>query len=222
MPHLLRTVLSRRAVAGAAAALGAIGLAACGEANGASNEAGEATSADNVLGDPDAPITIIEYASTTCPHCKAFHDDVFPELKARYIDTGQVKLVFREMPTSPGPLSAAGMMTAHCAGPDQYFDVLDALFDRQVPLVQAYMSGGDGAREGLLEIAQAAGLSEAEFEACIRDEAGIERIQAAADSGRDFGVNTTPSFIIDGELLHYTGYPTIDDFIRRLDPLLAQ
>ncbi|MGD2131973.1 MAG: DsbA family protein [Maricaulaceae bacterium] len=208
-------------VAALAGALAAVGLiAACdGAATGGSG--GEATSEDMVLGDPNAPVTIIEYASITCPHCKAFHDDVLPELQSRYIDTGQVKLVFRELPTSPESLAVAGMLMARCAGDDKYFDVIDVLFERQVPLVMAWQQRDGTVLDELLRIAGPAGLSAEEFDACIRDEDAIDAMRARGEEGMErWNVTGTPAFIIDGELM--TVAPTIEAFEERIEPLLGE
>src|SRR5262245_39602441 len=84
-----------------------------------------------VMGDPAAKVEIVEYASTTCSHCRAFHETVLPELKKTYIDTGKAKLVYRVMPTPPPALSMAGGALARCAGEDRFFAVIDDLFDNQ-------------------------------------------------------------------------------------------
>src|SRR5689334_20634428 len=90
-----------------------------------------------VLGDPAAPVAITEYASTTCGHCKAFHDEIFPDLKAKYIDTGRARLIWVVMPTPPAPVSIAGAALARCAGEAGFFPVLDELFAQQDALVEA-------------------------------------------------------------------------------------
>jgi protein-disulfide isomerase len=208
---------SRRGALVMAAGLAALPLAACGGGGGADgSETG--LRADNVLGDPDAPVTVIEYASITCPHCKAFHDQVFGDLRARYIDTGKVRFVFRELPTSPAALAMAGFLLARCAPEDKYFDVLDLLFEKQIPLVQAYQSGGSAARDELVRIARAMGVSEEQFDVCIRDQAEIDRIQKIGDDGyAQFSVNSTPAFVINGRTY---GAMTIDEFAAIIDPLL--
>jgi len=206
----------RAALVLAAAGLAAAPLAAC---DGGERDA-QALASDNILGDPDAPVKVIEYASVMCPHCKAFHDEVYPEFKARYIDTGKVCFVFREMPTAPGPLSMAGFLTARCASNDKYFDVLDVLFEHQVDLYQAYQSGGGAARDRLLAIAHAAGVTEDQFDACIRDQLEIERIQRIDDEAqREHGIHLTPSFLINDQV--YDGAYTLEGLAAVIDPLLA-
>jgi protein-disulfide isomerase len=85
---------------------------------------------DKVLGSATAPVTIVEYASVTCPHCASFHSQTYPKLKEKYIDTGKVRLVFREFPTGPVNASIAGFMLARCSG-DKYFPMIDAMFEQQ-------------------------------------------------------------------------------------------
>jgi protein-disulfide isomerase len=175
---------------------------------------------DRVLGSSDAPLTIIEYASITCPHCAAFHAQTFPELKRRYIDTGKVKLVFRELPTGPAPLAMAGFLMARCAPEDKYYDVISLLFERQVPLINAYQAGGPGAREELVRIAAAMGISEERFDACIRDDAEIERINQWVDEATlRYGQMSTPAFVINGEITF--GAMPIDDFIALIEPYVG-
>jgi protein-disulfide isomerase len=156
---------------------------------------------DRILGSPDAPLTIIEYASITCPHCATFHAQTYPELKRRYIDTGKVRMVFRELPTAPPALASAGFLMARCAPEDRYFDVLSLLFERQMPLIQAYQAGGSGARDELARIARAMGITEEQFDTCIRDQSQIERIQQWGDEATNkYGPMSTPAFVINNEI----------------------
>ena len=107
-----------------------LGVAACGPTESTSPAApadAKLQLQDIVLGNPNAPLTLIEYASWTCAACLDFHNRIMPDIRAEYIDTGQVKLIFREFPTAPANLSVAGFVIARCAGPDKYFDVVDEL-----------------------------------------------------------------------------------------------
>lgn len=162
--------------------------------------------AEMAMGDENAPVTVIEYASLTCNHCAHWHEEVFPTVKRDYIDTGKVRLILREYPTIPGhpaliARSYAGTMLARCAadegGPKAYFDIMGALFADQTN-----WAFGDNPRGALVEIAENAGLGEAGFDACIQREAlkdHIDRnIAVAAD---EYGVNSTPSFIVNGEVV---------------------
>jgi protein-disulfide isomerase len=213
--RIARLALDRRALLWSAGLVAALPLLGC-ERGGAQAET-TSSEGENVLGNPDAPVTVIEYASVTCPHCKAFHEQVFPQLKEQYIDTGKVRFVFRELPTPPTPLAMAGFLMARCAPPEKYFDVLDLLFEKQIPLVEAYQART--AREELLKIARPLGISEEQFDACLADDAEIERIRRLGDEGlKEFQVSGTPTFVIDGK--SYGAMP-LEEFAKIIDPLLA-
>ena len=146
---------------------------------------------DMALGRANAPVTVIEYASVTCPHCARWHADVFPEFKRRFIDTGRVRFVFRELPTAPAPVAIAGFMIARCAPADQYFGVIGDLMDEQQQIVQAPL-------ERLTAIAGRHGLSRAQFEACLDSEANAAAVQERAEAAIDAGVQGTPTFFVNG------------------------
>ena len=171
------------------AALGALALAGC------SKGAGTVDTADMTLGDPNAKVKMVEYASLTCSHCGTFNNDVFPAFKAKYIDTGKVHYTFKEFLTPPNEVAAAGFLTARCAGKDKYFNVTDAIFHAQ----QEMFTTGD-MRGVLLRIAQSAGLTEEQFNACITDEAALkalnERVEQAIKVDK---INATPTFVINGK-----------------------
>ena len=154
---------------------------------------------DMAMGSANAPITVIEYASVACPHCASFNNDVFPAFKARYIDTGKVRWILREALTGDTALAAAGFLTAHCAGKDKYFSVVDDMFHAQAQM----FATGDPQPE-MLEIAGRAGLTPAQFEACIRDPVALAAIEARwREAERHEGVRQTPTFVINGRV--YTG-----------------
>lgn len=148
------------------------------------------------LGDPNAPVTLVEYAMFTCPHCAAFNKEVFPQIKANFIDTGKVKLVFREVYFNKPSLWAA--MIARCAPADRYFGIADALFSTQSRWAAA--DSEQGMIDGLYSIGRQAGLTDAAMDACMQDRAMAEALvaeyqkNAAAD-----GVDSTPTFFIDGK-----------------------
>ena len=171
------------------AALGALALAGC------SKGAGTVDTADMTLGDPNAKVKMVEYASLTCSHCGTFNNDVFPAFKAKYIDTGKVHYTFKEFLTPPNEVAAAGFLTARCAGKDKYFNVTDAIFHAQ----QEMFTTGD-MRGVLLRIAQSAGLTEQQFNACITDEAALkalnERVEKAIKVDK---INSTPTFVMNGK-----------------------
>jgi protein-disulfide isomerase len=157
------------------------------------------------LGDPDAPVEIVEYASTTCPHCAAFHMTLFPHIKAEWIDTGRAKLRMRPLPTAPAELAVAGFQIARCAGPERYFDVLGDLFETQDQLVEA-------AQGGTLEayfngVAERHGVAAERVPDCFGDADGIAQINASLESANRNSVNSTPSFLIDGILFEASDLP---------------
>jgi len=151
---------------------------------------------DIVIGSADAPTTIVEYASMTCPHCAQFQTEVFPKLKAQYIDTGKVKYMLREFPLDN--LAAAAFMLARCAGKDRYYPMVDAMFATQESWA---VPGADG-KEGLLQIARQAGMSKEEFDKCVADQALFKKIVETRAIGHDtFKVDSTPTFFINGKRL---------------------
>lgn len=158
---------------------------------------------DLSLGKEDAPNTIVEYASMTCPHCAAFHKTVLPELKTKYIDAGQARLILREFPLDQ--LAAQASMVARCAGPDRYYPMVGALFETQETWAV------EGGTEKLLQIAKQAGFSKEKFDQCIGDKALFEKILETRTRGHEtFGVDSTPSFFINGKRL--TGEQTVAAF----------
>jgi len=158
---------------------------------------------DHVLGSADAPVTIVEYASMTCPHCAAFHADTMPKLKSEFVDKGQVRLVFRPFPLDNLALRAS--LLAECVPGDGYFDVLNTMFAGQKDWVQA-----ENPLDSLRAIGKTAGIEEGKIDGCMTDEKATERIAAAYKEAIDvYGVNSTPSFIINGK--KYNGALPFDD-----------
>ncbi|PQA87755.1 DsbA family protein [Hyphococcus luteus] len=227
-----------------AALTGALALlaAACGGADSEAGQAGEKTVAeapansvekvgegalsDMALGAKDAAVVVIEYASVTCPHCAQFHEDIFPQIKEDYIDTGKVRFIFREFPTAPANLSVAGSMLARCAadekGDDAYFLVLDALFKNQGNPYQENKGWiyGDNPRDELLKIASQAGMSAEDFDACMKRQELLDFLNANIKEGSEkYGVNSTPSFVINGQTRHFS---TEEDFAKALDEALEK
>jgi protein-disulfide isomerase len=157
------------------------------------------------LGDPDAPVTVIEYASFTCPHCATFHEEGFEQLKADYVDAGKVRYVYREVYFDRPGIWAA--LVARCGGGDRYFGIVDLIYERQDEWARA----GEPAEiaDNLRRLGLSAGLSEAELEACLSDgdkaQAMLAEFQRNADAD---GIESTPSFVIGGET--YTNRPYAD------------
>ncbi len=173
----------------------------------------------HVKGAADAPITLIEYASPTCPACKYFHDTVKPVLEEKYIATGKVRFVFREYPLNE--IDVAAYALARCAGPDKFFNVLDDLFETQEGIRSAAQNGV--VREALFAIAGRHGISEeAAFEACLSNRDIRQALADTYATAEAWRVDGTPTFIIDGVKYNFQGDMTNPDgFSRKLDELLA-
>jgi protein-disulfide isomerase len=150
---------------------------------------------DMSLGNPRAKVTVVEYASASCPHCARWDMEVFPAFKAKYVDSGKVRYTLKEYLTDPEALAAAGFLLARCAGKDRYFPVLDAVFKGQDQMVQS----GD-VRGVLARIAKdPGGMTEAQLDACMRDTAAEKALAARVDRHLHVDkVTSTPTFIING------------------------
>ncbi len=219
--------LTRRSALTAAVALI---LAACGSSNGedAATPAGSAgdtiadAAQDIILGDPNAAVTIIEYASWTCPHCKQFHEDVMPMIQRDYIDTGKVRFVFREFPTPPADLAVAGFAIARCAGDDKYYDVIDELFERQPAILTMARQGGPQIKAALVQIAENNGMDgEVALDACLADREVIQKISVSVSRGDAAGVNATPTLFVNNQLLEGYDWRYADGMKTILDDALG-
>jgi len=168
---------------------------------------------DVVLGSEKAPVTVIEYASMTCPHCAHFSEMTFPELKKRYIDTGKVRYTLREFPLDA--LAAAGFMLARCAGADKYMPVVETLFSKQIDWVVKEPV------PPLKEIAKQFGFTEESFNKCLANQKVLDDIQAVRDRAAEkLGVNSTPTFFINGKRL--VGDVSIEQLAKEIDPYLKE
>jgi protein-disulfide isomerase len=150
---------------------------------------------DMALGSANARVTVIEYASVGCPHCAEWSKTVFPALKVKYIDTGRVRFVVREMITGDATIATAGFMVARCAGPTKYFEVVDQVYRRQPEMWGKASSAG--AVVG--EIAKQVGMTEAAYEACIDDQKGLDALNARVAQHNKDGVESTPTFFVNGK-----------------------
>lgn len=167
---------------------------------------------DIVQGSPDAPVTIVEYASMTCSHCAAFQAETLPKLKARYVDTGKAKLILREFPLDP--LATAASMLARCAGPDKRTAIVDMLY-----ATQKSWAFVDKPLEALAAAVKQAGISQADFEKCLSDQDLLNKVNATRKRAADvFKVNSTPTFFVNGHELN--GELPIEDFDKAIEPLL--
>jgi protein-disulfide isomerase len=165
---------------------------------------------DIAEGKADAPATIIEYASMTCSHCAAFHKDVWPALKAKYIDTGKAKLILREFPLDP--LATGAFMLARCAGPDKRDAVVDRLFDHQADWAFAA-----NPLFKLKEQLIAAGMPAADFEACLKNQALFDQVKAMRDNAASkLEIASTPTFFVNGQRL--SGGHSLETFDKILSP----
>lgn len=202
------------------------------------------TARDRVLGDADAPVSIIEYSSLTCPHCASFHAGPLKDLKAQYIAPGKLKLVYRDFPTDGLALLIAQL--PHCVGDGQYFGLLDYLFQQQAVwrdapadsasramiedlgltdrlVEQGYprddIHGVSGKLRAAFQIAAISGLPAEAAADCIADAELRQSILQRAEAGRnEFEIASTPSFVIDGET--HVGSRSIEEFAELIDPLL--
>jgi protein-disulfide isomerase len=164
------------------------------------------------LGDENAPVTVVEYMSMTCPHCASFHEDNFKPLVEKYVDTGKVRFILREFPFDPR--AAAAIMLARCAPENQFFPMVDVLFAQQ----RNWATAPDG-REALLQIARLAGFTQESFEACLTNQKLLDDVNAVkTKAANEFGIESTPSFIINGK--RYPGNMSIETMSAIIDPLL--
>lgn len=176
------------------AALTAAALAAMATVAGCTAKTGGAAQGDMSVGaGEDAKVTVVEYASITCGHCAVWNEEVWPEIKTKYVDNDKIRFVFREFPTPPQDIAVAGFLIARCAGPDKYFDVV-----HDIMASQKEWAAGVPPRTTLFRAAAAAGLSQEQTEACISDKAAIEEMSNRIKAGIDAGVNSTPTFIVNG------------------------
>ena len=166
---------------------------------------------DIMIGSDQAPVTIIEYASMTCPHCAHFSETTFPELQKRYIDTGKVRYTLRAFPLDA--LAAAGFMLARCGGKDKYMPIVEALFAKQPEWIVMEPL------PPLKEIAKQFGIGEAEFNDCLANQKLLDGLQIVRDhAAQKLGVNSTPTFFVNGKKL--VGDQSIDQLAKEIDPYL--
>jgi protein-disulfide isomerase len=169
---------------------------------------------DMALGPADAAVTIIEYASMTCPHCAAFTENVFPKIKSEYIDTGKVRYVFREFPLDIK--AQAGSMLARCIAKGdagKYFAVVDILFRQQGEWVMKNTT------ETLMRVGKQAGLSQQAVEDCLKDQTLVDKLEADQKYAAEvLKVNSTPTFFVNGKMIK--GETSFEEFDKRIKSLL--
>lgn len=204
----------------AAITLGVTMLAACGD-NSATTASGSVdgrtsfeVADDHAMGNADAPITIVEYASVTCGHCANWDQTVWSDFRKKYVDTGKVRYVFREFPTAPTDLANAGHLLANCAGDDKFFDLIHIQFQRQREILTSNDVKGEYVR-----LAKSAGMSEAEFDACMVNEEEIARLDKVVNDGFAAGVTGTPTFFLNGKKI--AAY-VLEDFDKAIAEALGE
>ncbi|WP_422075798.1 DsbA family protein [Tranquillimonas rosea] len=169
------------------------------------------------MGNPDADVQVIEYASFTCPHCQSFHETVFPDLKADYIDTDKIEFVYREVYFNNDRPSLWASMVARCGGEMRFFGIVDMLYDNQRDWVQ-----GEPAEiaDNLRAIGRKAGLNNEQLDACLTDGAKAQELVSwFGQNAEEHGINSTPSFVINGETYSNMSY---EDFSGILDEQLGE
>ncbi|HEX7970239.1 MAG TPA: DsbA family protein [Stellaceae bacterium] len=168
----------------------------------------QVTPQDHILGKADAPVTIIEYASLTCPHCAEFDRTTLPKIKEAWIDTGKAKLVFRDFPLDGLALRAA--MLARCAPPQRYFGFIDTLFQSQNTWARA-----TDPQQALGRIAKLGGMTDEQFQSCMKNEELANAVAASGQAAqKDYGVESTPTFFVNGAKL--VGAKPYDEFDKAL------
>lgn len=169
---------------------------------------------DRVLGKADAPITIIEYASLTCPHCAAFSQQTLPKVKQEWIATGKAKLVYRDYPLDRSAVFAA--MIAHCLPPGRFFDAVERLFS-----TQKQWAYGNDVQQQLTKFAVANGMTQASAERCMKDDKLSDAIVAqAVSANKKYGVGSTPTFFINGR--KFSGEMPYPEFSKILADALTK
>ena len=215
---MTRLSFTRRA---AIFAVSAFTLVACGNGDdgATANPISGGDANEMSLGSADAPLVLVEYASVTCPHCKQFHEDVMPTIKANYIETGQLRYVFYDFPTAPVNIAVAGAAIGRCAGGDKFFDVLDDLFENQAGILSAARAG---AAKGALEaVAARHGLDKAEFESCLENTDIRRAISDGVQRGESLGVRSTPTLFLNGTELTTVASRTPDGLSAIIDEALG-
>lgn len=214
--------LRRTLIAGVAA----LTLAACGggdkpaASNGASSPNANSeylVPNDHITGSDDAPVTLVEYASVACGACAGWHNQIYPEFKKKYVDTGKVRYVFREYITGVPEYADAGFMIALCAADENYFKNIAFQFKRFSHIQKMGQQGK--ARDAYIGIAKSAGLSEDEFVTCMQNQELRDQYKAKMQTGFDLGVTATPAFFINGEKKKVYSIEDIEDVIL---PILGE
>lgn len=174
---------------------------------------------DHPVGDANAPVTIIEYSSMTCPHCANFHNTILPDLKKKYVETGKVRYIVREFPLNPAAVTAA--MLTRCVAPEKYNPFVEAIYEKQ-----ALWAFGKGLPEGqhkpleqLFDLAKQVGMSKKSFDECLADQALLDNIVKVRTRGNEvFKVQSTPTFFVNGTMVR--GVSSLRQLEEAMEPFL--
>jgi protein-disulfide isomerase len=169
------------------------------------------TAAEMAFGRPDAPVTIVQYASLTCPHCRHFHLETFPELKRRYIDTGKVRYILRDFPI--GKTSGAATIALRCAKPEKYLELYGKFLEQQPAWVSQEVR-----LDAIFKVASQVGMTRQQFDACRENQSMIDGLNWVKERGRKLGVIGTPNFFIEGKLVKKE--LTIEEIRTMVEPLI--
>lgn len=199
--------ISRRVFAGTVAATAMAGAA----------HAAGLTSDEVTIGAANAPLHLVEYASSTCPHCAAFHETAWDSLKTHYIDAGRVRFTFREMATPPPAVALAMFQLARCetTAPTEYMRRVGVLFERQAAIFST--ATGEAVQAALLALGSEWGLAPAQVMAAFTDPAGPPRIIRSMEQAATLGITSTPSFLLNGQKIEDHSFLTLDGMRRILD-----
>ena len=227
MGRLPKQLRDWRVLAGAAAVVIALAaglhFATGPESSAAAKTAGGAGKVaewpdDYTMGDPKAPVQVIEYHSLTCPHCAHFDETSLPQIKKTYIDTGKVRYISRAFPLNAIDVSA--FMVARCIDRAHYFDAVSLIYRRQPQWLKPDQEN-DVIMNALADVMREAGMSRAQFEQCLKSTETLQRLRKdQLDGEENFRVNSTPTFVINGEV--QTGDMTFANFQKAVDPVLAK
>ncbi len=191
----------------AALAMGSFGASTAFAADEAASPASEVTYKEFVEGNPDAPVTVVEYASLTCSHCARFHVTGYPKLKEEYIDTGRIRFVFRDFPTAPAELATAAAMVARCAPAGRGKSIISMIFKNQGDFFQDPNSSIRG-------YAQLAGMTSEDVDACLANQAIFDKInEVATTAGNVYKVRATPTFFVNDEMVEGNLWETLKEAI---------
>jgi len=166
---------------------------------------------DDIMGDANAPVTIVEYASMTCPHCRSFHENILPSVKKKFIDTGKVKLILRPFPFDGDKRGLAAFLLAKCAPNDKYYAMIDALFTTQSTWANPQVNPVPE----LQRMSKLAGMTDESFKACLSNQDLIDKLIATRDKAvKDFGVTSTPTLFINDQ--KFSGDLTVESFEKAI------